>query len=588
MTGAIKKLDDSLISQIAAGEVVERPASVIKELVENSLDAGARLIDVRIREGGKKFIQVSDDGCGISPHQLGIAIARHTTSKIVSFDDLFRLKTMGFRGEALASICSVAKVAVASRSKDGEASEILVEGGKVCDQRACAQPPGTTVSVKYLFYQMPARLKFLKTNETETAHIVGVLTRLALAHPHVGFFLGQDNRALLEVPQNQDLRRRAVALFGHDMAENLYDISARGAGMEIGGLFGHPQISRSQRSHVYFFVNGRAVQDKVLWHAVMESYRDVLMRGKFPVSVLHLKLDERLVDVNVHPTKAEVRFHKSQEVHHFVCNSLRQKLREAPWQDQRHASCELAETSVDIQPQNSLNQTRFDLREWGERYFSPSGNQTPIKSDQPLQKNLAFGKTPYAAMNPVGQLWGTYILCEADAKFILIDQHAAHERIGFEKLLLDHQQKGIPALNLLVPETFDLKPSDAAILKTYLGELTNFGLHIEFFGGNTFVLKAVPSLLKDKIKIGRLITDLIDDIQATGELVSLKDKLHHVLATMACHAQIRAHHHLNPDEMRALLAELDHYQFTNFCPHGRPVSVEVALEEIERWFKRVV
>ena len=604
----IHKLSNDLINKIAAGEVIERPASVVKELVENSLDAESTKIYVTIKEGGKKLIEVVDDGVGMSPDQLPLAIQRHATSKIQKFDDLFHLQTSGFRGEALASISSVAKVSVASQNEGHEASEILVENGQILDQRACAQAPGTKISVKYLFYQTPARLKFLKTKETETSHIESILTKVALSHPEVAFRLIQNDRILMDVPAGQSMRERTLNLLGRDLEGYLYDFHGEVPGMTVSGLLSHPQMSRSQRTSTFFFVNGRPVSDKVLWHAVLEAYRDLLMKGKYPVMVLFLNVDEQTLDVNVHPTKAEIRFHHSSQVHSFVYRAVRDKLKESPWLKQQVQDSSSV-SSAAAMAQSSVKQS---LENWSQNYFQ-SSSEAPTQASAPVsystsrptlsysadrvgykpqgdpnQRKIEFGKTAYASMSPIGQLLGTYILCEIEGKLILIDQHAAHERVGFEKLIKQYEEEGIVSQPRLIPETFDLKPTDTDILKRYLGEFMKFGFEIEHFGGNTFVLKGEPAILLGKIDFQKFIVDLIEDLKATGELTSLKDKLHHVLATMACHAQIRANHHLTMTEMTALLNELEEYQFTDFCPHGRPVSVEVTLDEIEKWFKRTL
>lgn len=603
----IHQLDDTLISKIAAGEVVERPASVVKELVENSVDAGATKITIKIAEGGKKLIQIFDNGHGIPSDQLPLAVSRHATSKISKFDDLYHLHTKGFRGEALASIASVSQLELASAPKNAEPQEIIIHSGKLIDQRACALPQGTRVTVKYLFYETPARLKFLRTNETETSHIVEVITKMALSHPQVHFQLLQNDKMLIDAPTTDNPIDRVVNLLGKDLEEYLYPFAGEENGMQAQGFFGHPQVSRSQRKGVFFFVNGRAVNDKVLWHASLEAYRDLLMKGKYPVLVLDLKVDEATLDVNVHPQKSEIRFHHPQQVHAFVKKVLRTHLQESPWLKSVMASFSNSSAQPSFSPtqssqpfSNTKNGVEASLQNWSQSYFQKSSEPTeanrptqnfqkqPWSKPENLNRHFQFGKTQYADMQPIGQLLGTYILCECEDRLILIDQHAAHERVGFEKLMLQFQKEGIPSEPLLTPETFDLKPSDADLLKNYLEEFFQFGYEIDFFGGQTFVLKAEPILLKGKLSFPNLIQDLLADIQETGELVSLKDKLHHVLATMACHAQIRAHHLLSREEIQALLKELDEYQFTDFCPHGRPVSVEVTLEEIEKWFKRVL
>lgn len=580
----IHKLDTDLVNKIAAGEVIERPASVVKELVENALDACARFITVILRDGGRKLIQISDDGCGIAPDELALAVGRHTTSKISSFDDLYRLRTMGFRGEALASICSVAQVSLASCVAGGEGAEILIEDGRVLDRRAAAQLPGTTVTVKYLFHQTPARLKFLKSPDTETSHIVDVVMKAALAHPKIAFKVLQNERTLFDVEAGQTPYERALQVLGRDLNGHLFAFSGEAPGMSLSGFVGHPQMARSQRGGSFFFVNGRPVQDKVLWHAVMEAHRDLLMKGRYPVIVLMLTVAAGTVDVNVHPTKAEVRFHQSQPVHGFVHEVLRGTLQSSPWLTQEAVGFDSSGgRDVVMSGGQDISTPLFSSHR-----ISPSTAHDPQLTALNPQRSIRFGRTPFAALHVIGQFLGTYILCEGDDVLVLIDQHAAHERVGFERLLQEFERQGVRSEALLVPETFDLKPSDSEILKNYLDELRGYGFEIEFFGGTTFALKSVPTLLKGRFAIDALIADVVADIRETGELVALKDRTHHLLATMACHAQIRAHHHLAPEEIRALLCDLEQYQFTDFCPHGRPVSVEVTRDEIERWFKRVL
>jgi len=599
----IQSLDENLINKIAAGEVVERPASVVKELVENAIDANSKKIVVKIQDGGKKLIQVIDDGFGIAPDELPLAVARHATSKINAFEDLYALKTAGFRGEALASIASVSQMEIASARAGHEAHELVIHGGKIVEQRASALPKGTRITVKFLFYQTPARLKFLRSHETETTHIVDVLTQVALSHPEIHLSLVNNDKVVFDAPVVANPLDRVVAALGEDLRDWLYSFEATDAGHKVWGYLGHPQIARSQRKGVFFFVNGRAVNDKVLWHASLEAYRDLLMKGKYPVLVLNLEVLPANLDVNVHPQKSEIRFHQPQQVHAFVKNALRQQLQASPWINKNFESQSRSQTFANNEsgraPIGASNVAQ-SLEDWSQRFFSPSLSQpslvgfrnessspmTPARADS--QRQIQFGKTHYADMQPIGQILGTYIVCEARDKLVLIDQHAAHERVGFEKLILQVRDQGLVSEPLLVPETFDLKPSDADILKHYLPQFLEFGFEIDFFGGQTFVLKAVPILLKGKIVFTQLLRDLLDDIRETSELKSLKDRLHHVLATMACHAQIRAHHHLTLEEIRTLLSELEEYQFTDFCPHGRPVSIEVTKEEIEKWFRRVL
>lgn len=591
LMSTIELLSDSIINKIAAGEVVERPASVVKELVENALDAEAKNIEIDLEEGGKKRIQVRDDGRGISPHELRLAVSRHATSKIKTVDDLFRIRTLGFRGEALASIASVSKMTLTSRSalSQGAAREIYIEGGDIVEEKEAGHPLGTTVSVKYLFYHTPARLKFLKSEETEVTHILDHVTRMALAYPQVTFRVTHNGKRIISAQGTGNFKRRIADLFGSDISESCYPIifkegnDSSSPKLEIlqnqkplcvTGEIGHPQISRSHQRNIYLFVNQRPVKDKVIFHALLEAYRNLLMHGRYPFSILFLEVPEEMVDVNVHPAKLEVRFTNSQQIHRLVYDAVRRTLEREPW------GIKIAHESVGAS------------RPGG----TPMGliNQAPtIIEDLPIRiidekRKIDINRTSYSDLKVIGQLLGTYLVCEASEKMVLIDQHAAHERIGFEKLLLQYQKGSIPVQQLLIPENFDLKPSDTEILKKYVEELEKFGIEIDFFGGGTFVVKAIPFLFQKKVSIRDLILDLIGDILEKGKLTSLTDSLNDILARFACHGAIRAHDLLTLEEMRSLLKELDHYQFTSFCPHGRPVLIEVQKSELERWFKRIV
>lgn len=566
---AIHILPDTLINKIAAGEVVERPASVVKELIDNALDAKATQIDIEISQGGKKLIAVRDNGIGIPPNELALAIQRHSTSKIKEIDDLFNIQTLGFRGEALASMASVSQLTLKSRTKDHPAHEICLDGGKITSEGETGHPQGTTVRVQNLFYQTPARLKFLKSNDTELSYIVDHVTKAALAHPNVAFKLTEEGKKQLLTSGSSELKTSVLEIFGREPASSCYEISGGMEGLEVFGLLGHPQVSRSHNRNMYFFVNGRPVKDKVLHHAVMEGFRNLLMHGRYPFIILFLHVPYQMVDVNVHPAKTEVRFSNSTLIHRAVYETVRKTLEEAPWVKKNDL---LTSRLDDLATNHSINQS----------------TSQPV-SQSNLQKQISFGKTPFAELTVLGQLLGTYIVCQVPEKLVLIDQHAAHERIGYEKLLLQHQKGEIASQPLLVTQNFDLNPSETEILKKYLDELKSFGLDMDFFGGNTFVLRSIPVLLQNrKLSIKDFVLDLIGDLLEKGKLTSLQDKMGEMLASIACHSAIRAHDFLNLDQMRALLKELDEYHFTSFCPHGRPVFVEVAEYEIEKWFKRIV
>ncbi|EKD41299.1 MAG: hypothetical protein ACD_73C00773G0006 [uncultured bacterium] len=590
----IKVLPDQLINKIAAGEVVERPAAVVKELVENALDAQATRIEVDLEDGGKKSIRVHDNGVGIHPDELRLAISRHATSKIAEVDDLDNIGSFGFRGEALASIASVSKLSLKSKRRDLAASarQIIVEGGNIIDESETSHPEGTTVQIKYLFYNTPARLKFLKTSETEISHVLDYLTNAALANPHVAFRVNHNGNKVLFTEGRNNLTELVALLFDKDLASNCFTVSKVQGDLMVSGLVANPEVNRSQSRDIHLFVNGRPVKDKMLIHAAVEAYRDLLMRGRYPFVVLFINLPGTMVDVNVHPAKTEVRFLNSQIIHRLVIETIREKLITSPWiqkpapaQMQAETDCREPKFNLSLSQNSSppaiINNN--DVISHLKAQIDETAVVPPVKGYQTSGR-----KIPYRDLKIIGQFLATYIVCEGVDKMVLIDQHAAHERIGFEKLLLKYEQGGIPAQELLVPHNFDLKPSETEILKQLVGDLKPLGYDIEHFGGHTFVVRSEPVLLMGKVNVRDLMVDLIGDAIEKGCLTSIFDHLHHVLATMACHAAIRANHRLDISEMQALLNELDEYQLTSFCPHGRPAAVEVDKYEMERWFKRIV
>ena len=607
----IKKLSNELINKIAAGEVVERPASVVKELVENALDAKAANIEVIISDGGKKSILIRDDGVGIGKEDLKLAIERHSTSKISNVDDLFKINTMGFRGEALAAIASVSRLSMASRKKEGQAYLIEVEGGEISGPKETGHPAGTTVTVKNLFYHVPARLKFLKSAETESTHITDFMTKEALAHPEIGFQLTIDGKKLLSTPSTENFTNRVHDIFGKDIASKIYSFSHSRGEFSVSGVVGNPELARSHARDMIFFVNSRPVKDKIIHHAVLEGYRDLLMRGRFPFVILFLELPPQLVDVNVHPAKTEVRFADTQMVHRLVYEGVRNKLSESPWKvesnekgyslPEKPSSHFLSENKVSwgaSPTQSPAAGTPLNKGGWGglnsEGLFQ-NDNQLflNLKKDIASEEKIYGGEVhhssvPYSELKIIGQLLGTYIVCEAREKMVLIDQHAAHERVNFEKFLKQYKENGIATQHLLIPENFELKASETDILKKMTDDLKKVGLEIDFFGGNTFVVRSVPVLFSGKIKVKELMADLVGDFLEKGKMTSFDDILHDIIATMACHASIRAHDVLKPDEMKSLLLDLEKYRFTSYCPHGRPATLDITEYDLEKWFKRVV
>lgn len=604
---SIKPLSESVINKISAGEVIERPASVVKELLENSLDAGAQKIDIEIEEGGRKKILVRDNGEGIRPEELRLAVARHATSKLKDEADLFSIKTLGFRGEAIASIAAVSKFSITSRFFDGNSSarQIVVEGGKIVSEHDAGHPVGTSVCADNLFYQTPARLKFLKSTATEITHIADHVIRIALSHPGVAFRLKHNGKKMVSTEATTSLTQKISDLFGGETARNCFEIISPPLShhsslfLSVSGLVGHPQISRSHQKNIFIIVNGRGVRDKVIYHAILQAHRNLLMHQKYPFVVLDLQLPSDMVDVNVHPTKSEVRFSDANFVHRMVYDSLRKTLEGEPWKEKERESRGPGDESFssirivnDFAPSLSSSVTSSLDQEL--KTSDHSLTTWPMESKPKTdEKEIQYNSIPYSHLKVIGQLMGTYLVCEGAAsqggqKLVLIDQHAAHERIGFEKLCRQMKEGQVVSQNLLIPISIDLKPTDVDILKIHAPSIKSFGFDIEFFGGSTFIIRAVPCLLMDKVNFKDLILDLIGDILEKGKLVSLNDRVDEVLARMACHGAIRANHPLTHVEIQALLGELDQHPHTSFCPHGRPVAVDVQKGELERWFKRIV
>ena len=591
-TPMIRKLPEDLICKIAAGEVIERPASVVKELVENAIDAGAREIQIEIEDGGRQGICVVDDGCGMSPEGARLALERHATSKLPTDEDLFRICTLGFRGEALPSIAAVSWLTLESRGRIypaptgiSEGIRIEIEGGKIVKQGPSALPVGTRISVRNLFFNTPARLKFMKGRETEFSHISHWVETIALAYPQIGFTLTHQGKRELFSPPRANITERVRDVLGVDLAGAMISFQGGRGGLELFGVCSRHDITSGTSRSLYLFVNGRAVRDRLLQHAVIAAYENLLMKGRYPWVVLYLQVPPDFVDVNVHPTKNEVRFAQSQGVHELVRETIRGIL-----QERAHVGAPLAAP---------LQNTVVGR---GDPVGRPSGDAEVLGDPpgRPYSDLSGGGVWPYApteyqesfksftsSIRVIGQVHQTYLVCENDDKLILIDQHAAHERIGFEKLKRQFEAEGIARQRLLIPENFDLTPSDAEILKKYLPDLEQFGLEVEFFGGHTFILRTVPVLLSDASCVA-LIQDLIQEIQAFEKLTPIEERVHEILERMACHAQVRAGDRLTPLEIEALLAEMEQTRFAYSCPHGRPALLQIPFGEIEKWFRRKI
>jgi DNA mismatch repair protein MutL len=563
---AIRLLPELLVSQIAAGEVVERPASVLKELVENSLDAGARAITVTLDEGGVRRIQVEDDGEGIAREDLALALARHATSKIRSLGDLEGVASMGFRGEALASIASVSRLSIASRSRDAShGARIAAEAATLGEVEPAARAQGTTVTVEDLYFNTPARRKFLRTEATEFAHCDEAFRRVALARCDVGFALKHNGRASRHL-RGQPLPERAAALLGEEFLHASILVDTQSGALRLTGLAGTPQAAKPRADVQYFFVNGRFVRDRLLAHAAREAYAELLHGERQPAYVLFLELDPRGVDVNVHPAKTEVRFRDSRAVHQFVRHALQRAL--AP----SAAEAPVAYAAV---AHGRPIQSAFSLAQPAAAYQSFMSSAAPWPAGENAPP-LGFA---------LGQLHGVYILAQNEAGLVLVDMHAAHERIVMEKLKKNLDAGAVQAQNLLVPAVFQAEALDVAAAEENREALERLGLEVSVSGPNELSVRAAPAPLAGG-DVSGLTRDLLREIREYGASQVLSSRQNELLATMACHAAVRANRALAPAEMNALLREMEQTERSGSCNHGRPTWYQLSLADLDRLFMR--
>jgi DNA mismatch repair protein MutL len=611
----IRRLPETLVNQIAAGEVVERPAAAVKELVENALDAGARHIDVVLRDGGRALIAVTDDGCGMTPEELPLALERHATSKLPD-DDLVHIASLGFRGEALPSIGAVARLTITSRPAGAEeAWALTVEGGKLGKPVPAAQAKGTRIEVRDLFFATPARLKFLKTARTEVSHSQDALHRLAMAHPQVGFTLSDGERKLLSLAPGEgelfEVRlKRLSAIMGRDFADNALAISAEREGIRLTGYAGLPTLNRGNAQHQYLFVNGRPVRDKLLYGAIRGAYQDFLARDRHPLVALFVDLPPDAVDVNVHPAKAEVRFRDPGLVRGLIVSACKHALAEAG----HRASTTVSDSALGaLRPQGSWNQTSWGgqrtsvprgLAEAAADYNAPlyqtwgqpqGGGQLPgldrapaavAAGAQALAREAAEAETETYPLGAArAQLHGTYVVAQTADGIVIVDQHAAHERLVYERMKQQLGESGVKRQMLLLPEVVELEESAAARVAERAEELAELGLVVEAFGPGAVVVREVPALLGE-VDVQGLIRDLADELAELGEALALREKLEHVCGTLACHGSVRAGRRLNGEEMNALLRQMEATPHSGQCNHGRPTYVELKLADIEKLFGR--
>jgi DNA mismatch repair protein MutL len=594
MSPRIHILPEQLANQIAAGEVVERPASVVKELLENAIDAGASELFIDVEQGGKRLVRVADNGCGMAKEDLFLALERHATSKITSTDDLFALHTLGFRGEALPSIASVSRLRLTSRPVDQELGwQLYAEGGTVRQAEALGAVTGTVVEVRDLFFNTPGRRKFLRSDETEFGHLADVVMRLALARPDIQLRLTHNGRVHLEAYRHQRLEERAAALLGRTLTADLLPVeSESGNGEVLSGLLGSPALNRSAASHLYTYVNGRFVRDRVLQHAVLEAYRTLLEKRRYPVAVLFLDLPPQAVDVNVHPTKHEVRFREQQRVHDFVMGAVRSRLLGESLASTGSLEATNQNTRVPLAVTNPAETARVGVQEALTAYVARTpAVELPVWQTGGKGEALAFaGTSPATPRLPdgwrvIGQYLNSYLVCQAGDDLLLVDQHAAHERIGFEKLRRQLAGDGIARQRLLFPAVIEGDHRQAAVIGEHLRDFDRLGFELEAFGGRSFTLTALPQLLAGADP-ERLVLDMAEELAQIGCGSSLDAALDQVLMRLACHAMVRANQPLARPEMETLLAELAAIDFGSHCPHGRPVLRRMGRGEIERFFHR--
>lgn len=659
----IAALPDHLVNQIAAGEVVERPANALKEIVENSIDAGATAIEVELAGGGIRLIRVSDNGLGIHPDDIELALHRHATSKIKTLNDLEHVASMGFRGEGLASIASVSRLTLTSR-QDGSAhaTQVKAEDGKLSSPAAAAHPVGTTIEAAELFFNTPARRKFLKSENTEYAHCATMLERLALAHPHIAFSLKRDGKQVFKLPA-QSLHERIAAIVGEDFQAASLEIDSGNGALRLYGAIAKPTFAKGKTDKQYCFVNHRFVRDKVMLHAVKQAYRDVLHNALTPAFVLFLDLPPEAVDVNVHPTKTEIRFRDSQQVHQLVFHTLNKALADtradltesvgnagevlheitgirpaATSSENEHhqfhtnptASSENIFAAVPnthtSEPRNtfssgktapmpyqaarapqqrslSLRENRAALNTYAELFKNTAADEADIELAQFEQARFgntsatssetparSFSDDPKPELPPLGfaiaQLLGIYILAQAEDSLLLIDMHAAAERVNYEKMKRQRQENGnLQSQRLLIPVTFAASHEECATLADHADALAGFGLELSDMGGNTLAVRAVPAML-GKADVVSLAKDVLGELAQVGSSQTIEEHENHILATMSCHGSVRAGRHLTLPEMNALLRDMENTPRSNQCNHGRPTWVKLTLKELDALFLR--
>jgi DNA mismatch repair protein MutL len=594
----IRILPEILSNKIAAGEVVERPASVVKELVENALDAGSTRIVVEIEKGGRSLIRVSDNGSGMSRDDALLSIERYATSKIYLDSDLFAIDTLGFRGEALPSIASVSKLTLVTREETAESgTEIVLEGGKLLKVLETGSPCGTQITVKHLFFNTPARQKFLKTVPTEIRHISDVISNMALGWPNIHFKLIHNGSVLQNWSAATDPADRITDILGRDFRTGLFPIKTENDGVSLSGWMSLPSITRATSQGIFVFVNSRVVRNRMVQHALIQAYGGRLMKGQFPLAVLFIEVPCDQVDVNVHPSKQEIRFSRQQHVYDAIVAAVSAGLahEEKPsWIPSKPpiipAISEEPARAVKKHPciipvsDSCAPDVEAGLKP-AKAPSPPPDPPAPFRPPMPTNQPQLWETPQSVHLNPIGQFFNSYIICESGENLILLDQHAAHERILYEKLAEKSMERRISVQRLLIPETLDLGYRQTMILENLIPELCRYGFEIELFGKDSFVIRSVPMILSGR-EIKPLVVEMVDRILETGLMANMEKSLDACLKLMACHGAIRANQSLTLSEMATVIMDLEACRLPAHCPHGRPTWIQWPRQEIERLFKR--
>lgn len=593
MPQRIMQLSPRLSNQIAAGEVIERPSSLVKELIENSLDAGSDRIDIALENGGVKLVRIRDNGVGIHPDDLALALSRHATSKIAAMEDLEGVATLGFRGEALASIASVARLTLSSSQRDDNAGYVVSVSGNdmVADVKPAPHPRGTTVEVRDLFFNTPARRKFLRTEKTELQRIEDVVRKVSLSHPYVGLSLHHNGKQLRHyAPTNthEDETRRVASVFGREFVDNAIYIDEEREGLALYGWVGLPTWSRSQADQQYFFVNGRMIRDKLVTHAVRQAYQDVMYHGRHPVYALFLNLDPRLVDVNVHPTKHEVRFRESRQIHDFIFRTIHHQLAEvrpgseapeAPRQPlfANDGGLPTRQQSISFgSGARGAGNISEQVRHYGDLLSAP-----PNPAGLALPDDQDIPPLGYA----LAQLHGIYILAQNATGLVIVDMHAAHERITYERMKRQVDEQGLRSQPLLVPIAVSLSEREAAVAEEHAAELAALGFDLQRVSDESIMVRAVPTLLAHS-DVEQLARDVLSDILELGASQRIQQHRDELLSTMACHGSVRANRRLTVPEMNALLRDMEETERSGQCNHGRPTWSTLSVAELDGLFLR--